>query len=88
MTQLIVNMFDAKTNLSRLVNQALAGDDVIVAKAGKPVVKLVPYSVQKKPRTPGKFKGHFIISDDFDREDPEINKMFYESDEDDFYKNP
>lgn len=78
MTQVIVNMFDAKTNLSKLVTKALAGEDVVLAKAGKPAVKLVPYVASPKPRTFGKFKGEIKISDDFDKEDEEINKLFYD----------
>lgn len=73
----ITNIYEAKTNLSQLVAQALAGNEVIIAKAGKPVVKLVPYEALKKPRTFGKFKGQISVSDDFDKEDKEINKMFY-----------
>lgn len=81
----ITNIYQAKTNLSQLIEQVLAGKDVVIAKAGKPVARLVPYLTDKKPRIPGKFKGHFVVSDDFDREDEEIKKMFYESDEDAFY---
>ncbi len=73
----MTNIYQAKTNLSQLVAQALAGNEVIIAKAGKPVVKLVPYEEPKKPRTFGKFKGQISVSDDFDEEDEEINKMFY-----------
>lgn len=73
----MTNIYQAKTNLSQLVAQALAGNEVIIAKAGKPVVKLVPYAVEKKPRTFGKFKGQISVSDDFDEEDEVINKMFY-----------
>lgn len=47
------------------------------AKAGKLVVKSVPSVVEKKPRTLGKFKGQITVSDDFDDEDEEINKLFY-----------
>lgn len=83
---MIVNMHDAKTNLSRLVAQALAGRDVILANAGKPAVRLVPVVTDTKPRIPGRYKGHFVVAKNFDDEDPEINKMFYESDEDDYYK--
>ncbi len=81
MTPQIVNMFDAKTNLSQLVAQALAGNDVMIAKDGKPLVRLVPIATEKKPRVPGRLKGQIWISDDFDDEDPEINRMFYGSDD-------
>ncbi|MBI3956321.1 type II toxin-antitoxin system prevent-host-death family antitoxin [Candidatus Gottesmanbacteria bacterium] len=76
----LTNIYQAKTNLSQLVNLALAGEDVVIAKAGKPVVKLVPYIAEKKPRTFGKFKGQITIAEDFDEEDEEINKLFYDGD--------
>lgn len=74
----MTNIYQAKTNLSQLVNLALSGEDVVIAKAGKPVAKLVPYMVEKKPRTFGKFKGQISVADDFDEEDEEINKLFYD----------
>lgn len=76
----MTNIYKAKTNFSQLVNLALAGEDVVIAKAGKPVVKLVPYTVRKKPRTFGKFKGQISVPDNFDDEDEEINKLFYDGD--------
>ena len=76
----IINIHQAKTNLSKLIEQAIAGNDVIIAKAGKPVAKLVGYKAPLKPRKLGLLKGKIWISDDFDDEDPEINKQFYEGD--------
>ncbi|MBI3577208.1 type II toxin-antitoxin system Phd/YefM family antitoxin [Candidatus Gottesmanbacteria bacterium] len=77
----MTNIYQAKTNLSALIEQVLAGKDVVIAKAGKPVVKMVPYLMHKKPRVPGRLKGKIWISDDFNEEDPEINKLFYGSDD-------
>ena len=74
---LIANIFEAKTNLSKLIEQVLAGKEVIIAKAGKPVVRLVSYKEKKKPRKPGAWKGKVWISDDFNDESDEINKLFY-----------
>jgi prevent-host-death family protein len=60
-----VNMHEAKTNLSRLVDEAVAGEEVIIAKAGKPAVRLVP--VEPMPaRQFGLLKGQIQIGDDFD----------------------
>lgn len=73
----IANIHEAKTNLSKLIAQVLAGKEVIVAKAGKPVVKLVAYKPEKKTRKMGLLKGKIDIPDDFDDESEEINKMFY-----------
>lgn len=75
----IVNMHQAKTNLSKLIEKTLNGEDVVIAKAGKPVAKLVPYKKAPKPRTPGLWKGKVWMAPDFDEEDEEINKLFYDS---------
>lgn len=75
-----INIHQAKTNLSKLIQKTLNGEDVVIAKAGKPVVKLVVYKEKLKPRKFGLLKGKIWVSDDFDDEDPEINKMFYEGD--------
>lgn len=55
-----VNMHEAKTHFSKLVERALAGEEIVVAKAGKPCVKLVPVVEEPlPPRKPGRFKGEF-----------------------------
>jgi prevent-host-death family protein len=61
----IVNLHAAKTHLSRLVDQAVAGDDVVIAKAGKPMVRLVRVTPAKR-RGFGRGRGKIWISDDFD----------------------
>ncbi len=71
------NISDAKTHLSKLIKSVLAGEDVIISRRGKPVVRLIPYWCASKPRTPGAWKGCITISDDFDDESKEINAMFY-----------
>ena len=73
----IVNIHQAKTNLSKLIEEVTSGKDVVIAKAGKPVAKLVAYKEKATPRKPGLWKGKVWMSDDFNEEDPEINKMFY-----------
>lgn len=73
----IMNIHQAKTNLSKLLEMTLAGEDVVIAKAGKPIAKLVAYKEKLKPRKSGLWKGKIWMSDDFDDEDPEINKLFY-----------
>lgn len=74
----VMNIHQAKTNLSKLIEMTLAGENVIIAKAGKPVAKLVAYKEKLKPRKPGLWKGKVWMSDDFNDEDPEINKLFYD----------
>jgi prevent-host-death family protein len=66
------NIYSAKTHLSQLVHRALKGDEVIIAKAGHPLVCLVPYHARHPlRRTPGTACGQFELSDDFDAPLPE-----------------
>jgi prevent-host-death family protein len=61
-----VNVHAAKTHLSRLVEEAAAGGEIIIAKAGKPVAKLVPLNQQKSKRQLGALAGIAVIPADFD----------------------
>jgi prevent-host-death family protein len=63
-----VNVLEAKTQLSRLLDRAEAGEDVIIARAGHPVARLVPISsgAPDAPRVLGALKGKGWIADDFD----------------------
>ena len=61
-----VNMHEAKTHLSRLVDQVVEGQDVVIARAGRPVARLVPFAVATQPRRPGLLAGRIRIADDFD----------------------
>ena len=75
-------MHEAKTQLSRLVDEAVAGEEVVIAKAGKPLVKLVPVEQESRaPREPGALRGQIWIADDFDAFDAEIERMFYGEDD-------
>ena len=61
------NIHSAKTHFSRLIERALQGDEVIVAKAGKPIVCIVPYPVRHPTaRVPGSAQGAFTMASDFD----------------------
>ena len=60
-----VNIYEAKTHFSQLISQALLGEDIVIAKAGKPLVKIVPYRPEKKKRVPGSAKGAIKIAEDF-----------------------
>ena len=60
----VVNMHQAKSSLSRLVAKALAGEEVVIARNGKPAVKLVPAEQELKPRVPGRYKGKIWIAPD------------------------
>ncbi len=61
-----VNIHQAKTHLSRLVEDVRAGEEIVIAKAGKPVARLVPLDRPAAPRRPGALKGRVRIAADFD----------------------
>ena len=61
-----VNVFEAKTNLSKLLAQVEDGEDVIIARAGKPVARLTRLELEKKPIRFGLMKGQIHVADDFD----------------------
>jgi prevent-host-death family protein len=74
-----VNMHEAKTHLSRLVEQAAKGEPFVIAKAGKPMVKVVAIDTpaEKPKRRLGFMKGRISVPDDFDRMgEDEIRRMF------------
>jgi len=61
-----INIHEAKTNLSRLLAEVADGAEVVIAKAGKPVAKLVPIKPTTPARKPGYLKGKIKIAQDFD----------------------
>ena len=61
-----VNIHEAKTHLSRLLQQVGAGERIIIARAGKPVAELIPIAAQPDMREPGSAKGLIQIAEDFD----------------------
>jgi prevent-host-death family protein len=67
-----VNIYEAKTRLSQLVDQAAAGEDVIIARNGRPVARLVPIQRQPERRVPGSLRGKIWMAPDFDETDPGI----------------
>jgi len=71
MAETLLNLYEAKTTLSRLVERAAAGEEIIIAKAGRPMARLVPYEHRYGPRVPGAWKGRVFIADDFDDPLPE-----------------
>jgi prevent-host-death family protein len=80
-----VNIHEAKTHLSRLVDAAADGEPFIIAKAGKPMVKVVPLQAEEKPRTRrlGFMAGEITVPDDIKTPfAKDIEEMFYGSDDD------
>jgi len=61
-----VNIHAAKTHLSRLVDDVVAGEEVVIAKNGKPMARLVPFETEAKKRVLGRLAGKIRIPDDFD----------------------
>jgi len=61
-----VNVQEAKTHLSRLLQQALDGEEVIIMREGKRLVRLTPVTTAPGPRRLGTAKGDFVVPDDFD----------------------
>jgi prevent-host-death family protein len=75
----IINVHAAKTNLSRLLERAEAGEEIVIGRAGKPVAKLVPYVPERPKRVFGRLKGQIVIHGDFDADNEEIAREFEES---------
>ena len=71
-----VNVHEAKTHFSKLLDRVAKGEEVVIAKAGKPVARLVPISEQLQPRKFGGFEGQIWIADDFDAPDPDLEALF------------
>lgn len=77
----IINTHEAKTHLSQLINDVLAGEDIIIARSGKRLVKIIPYKPSQKPRRGGQLSGLISINDDFDAPLPQsIEDAFYKED--------
>ena len=72
-----VNVYDAKTNLSKLLERVEAGEEIVIARNGRPIARLVPEQRRREPRKPGSLKGKIWMSDDFDAPDPELEDLFY-----------
>lgn len=75
----IVNVHAAKTNLSRLLERAEAGEEIVIGRAGKPIAKLVPYVVERPKRVFGRLKGQIVVHGDFDADNEEIADLFEQS---------
>jgi prevent-host-death family protein len=73
----IVNIYQAKTHLSRLIDRVAQGEEIVIAKAGRPKAKLVPFRESAAPREPANLLGLSFVADDFDDPlPPEIQSAF------------
>jgi prevent-host-death family protein len=68
----VFNIYEAKTQLSRLVDRAAKGEEILIARAGKPLAKLVPYREEDAPRQPGGWEGRVWIAPNFDAQDEDL----------------
>jgi prevent-host-death family protein len=73
-----VNVHEAKTHLSRLLFKVGEGEEVVIAKAGKPVARLVSIGKKLKQRLPGSAKGKIVIRENFDKPLPESTLRLFE----------
>ncbi len=72
-----VNMHEAKTHLSRLVERAEHGEEIVIARAGKPAARIVPLEASPGPRKMGGWEGKVWIADDFDETPEDLIDLFY-----------
>ena len=72
----VINIHEAKTHFSRLIERVLAGEEITIARAGKPVARLSPLVERPKRRFPGMDKGKVIIHANFDDPLPEFDPDF------------
>ena len=71
------NVYEAKTHLSQLLDRAAAGEEIVIARAGRPVARLVALAgCAGVRRTPGAWRGKVSVAADFDQLSPEIEKAF------------
>ena len=66
-----INIHEAKTHFSRLVERVEAGEELVIARAGRPVARLVPIAARTEPRMPGLLKGELRLAEDWDS--PAVN---------------
>jgi prevent-host-death family protein len=76
----IINVHAAKTQLSKLLERAEAGEEIVIGRAGKPIAKLVPYVAERPKRVFGRMKGQIVIHGDFDADNEAIADLFEKSD--------
>jgi prevent-host-death family protein len=73
-----VNVHEAKTHLSRLLERVEGGEEVVIARAGRPIARLVPFRTRTQPRVPGAWRGRVELAADFDVVDEALIASFEE----------
>lgn len=77
------NLYDAKMRLSELVDRAASGEEIVIAKNGRPLARLGPIPAEKASRVPGGWEGQVWIADDFDEPLPTDLQHAFDGDDDD-----
>jgi prevent-host-death family protein len=76
MTKRQVNVHAAKTHLSRLLEEVEAGEEIVLARSGRPVARLIPFKPRREPRVPGAWRGRIRMAPDFDATPDELTASF------------
>ncbi|TMF40834.1 MAG: type II toxin-antitoxin system Phd/YefM family antitoxin [Chloroflexi bacterium] len=71
-----VNIHEAKTHLSRLIDKVEAGEEIVIARAGRPVARLAPLRRATRPRVPGRWRDQITMAADFDAPNDDITRDF------------
>jgi prevent-host-death family protein len=72
-----INVYEAKTHLSRLLDRVEAGEEIVISRAGRPVARLVPYQRNGRTRQPGAWRGKVHLTEDFDVLPEEVIAAFH-----------
>ncbi len=73
---MVINVYEAKTHLSKLLERVAEGEELVLGKAGKPMARLVPFREVRQPRKPGRLAGKMWIAPDFDETPEDIIAAF------------
>jgi prevent-host-death family protein len=73
-----VNVHDAKTNFSKLLKRVERGEEVIIARAGQPIARIIRLALEPLDRSPGSARGAITIGDNFDAAVPDLERSFDE----------
>ncbi|WP_376087364.1 type II toxin-antitoxin system Phd/YefM family antitoxin [Roseomonas sp. CCTCC AB2023176] len=76
-----LNLYEARTQLSALVDRAAAGEEIVIAKGGRPLARLVPLARRDRPRELGFLKGRVSVGPDFDAPLPEDMQRAFDGEE-------
>ncbi len=65
MSEAVINVYEAKTNLSKLLDRVEQGEEIVLGRAGRPVARVLPYRPRRSPRVPGRLAGRIEMAPDF-----------------------